>query len=409
MAISDRRGSARQQAVLCLCLFSTAYAAQAVSPVMLAYTVDLRLSAATLALFFSVYALGLAIAFLIGGPMSDQRGRRAVVVPSLWLLLASVLALVAAAEWGEPLILVGRFVQGLASGAAFTVGTVWLRELAGSRRATAAMMQASGVMALGFAVGPFVSGVLVQWLPWPKVLSMLVALAAVAAAVVLIRMVPESMTERRPGRLQIGLPAGTRRGFLAYLLPCGLLVYTFAMLSLISFPVQLGAAGFTQVYVLLGVSALLVQGLAALATLWALRIGAATAGWLSGLCAGAGCVLGFLAMAPGQWQWVIPASVLIGVAEGLAIASGVAVCDLLAPAARRGALISMFYIVAYVGYASPTLLSWVWGSQVMAERGTILGLGVAAAVLMVVLAGPGRAVVRHSWRVTAGSTAINRR
>src|SRR5574337_1144381 len=47
--------------MLCIALFFVAYAAQTVSPVMLFYTVDLRLSTTDLTLFFTVYAIGLMI------------------------------------------------------------------------------------------------------------------------------------------------------------------------------------------------------------------------------------------------------------------------------------------------------------------------------------------------------------
>ncbi|PRZ33560.1 MFS transporter [Antricoccus suffuscus] len=405
--VNDAVGTRRQQTLLCLALFAIAYSAQTVSPVMLFYTVDLKLSTTTLTLFFTVYAIGLMIAFLIGGPQSDKRGRKAVVVPSMGLLLLAIIALLGAAAWGEPMILIARFVQGVASGAVFTVGTVWLRELAGTKHAAGAAMRASGVMAFGFAVGPFVAGILVQWLPLPRILSFVIALIAVVAAIAIARSLPETMTEHRPGRIQIGLPKGTVTGFLCYLVPCGLLVYTFAMLSLVAFPIQLGEAGFVQIYFILGVSALLVQGFAALATIWAKRLGPGNAGWMAGLCGAAGCALGYLAVQPGGWPWVLPASVVIGLAGGLSMTSGVTVADLLAPPERRGALISMFYIVVYIGYSSPTVLSLIWGKQTMERGSTIVGLGIAAAVIMLILAIPGRSILGRR-AVSAANAAETR-
>lgn len=69
--------------------------------------------------------------------------------------------------------------------------------------------------------------------------------------------------------------------------------------------------------------------------------------------------------------------------------------DLLAPPERRGALISMFYIVIYTGYSSSTILSLIWGKNTMNQGGTLIGLGTAAAVIMVILAVTGRAVVHR--------------
>src|SRR5574337_500712 len=98
--------------MLCIALFFVAYAAQTVSPVMLFYTVDLRLSTTDLTLFFTVYAIGLMIAFLVGGPESDRRGRKSIVLPSAVLLVLALLALLAAAVWGERMIFIARFIQG---------------------------------------------------------------------------------------------------------------------------------------------------------------------------------------------------------------------------------------------------------------------------------------------------------
>ncbi|WP_345798376.1 MFS transporter [Castellaniella sp. MT123] len=393
-ATTDEPHSVRTQALLCLALFAAAYTAQTVSPVMLFYTIDLRLSTTDLTLFFTVYAAGLMLAFLIGGPRSDRHGRKAVVLPSAGLLLLAVLALMGATVGGKPMILAARFIQGVASGAIFTVGTVWLREMAGTRNATRASMLASGVMAFGFAIGPFVSGVLVQWLPWPRLLSFMIALAMVGGAILILRALPETLTEGRASRVQIGLPPGTATGFFCYLIPCGLLVYTFTMLSLIAFPIQLGKAGFAQIYFILGLSALIVQGFAALATLWAMRLGPTQAGWIAGLCGAIGCALGYLSVQPGGWLWVLPASAAIGLANGLSMASGVAVSDRLAPAGQRGALISMFYVVVYLGYSSPTLLSLIWGKQTMERGDTLIVLGAFALAMTVVITTVGRRAIR---------------
>ncbi|MGB7399086.1 MFS transporter [Castellaniella sp.] len=386
--------SASQQTRLCLALFAAAYTAQTVSPVMLFYTIDLRLSTTDLTLFFTVYAVGLMLAFLIGGPQSDRRGRKAVILPSAGLLLLAVLALMGSAVWGKPMILAARFLQGVASGALFTVGTVWLREMAGTRNAARASMLASGVMAFGFAIGPFVSGVLVQWLPWPRLLSFMIALAMVVGAILIIRTLPETWAVGQTSRIQIGLPPGTAAGFFCYLIPCGLLVYTFTMLSLIAFPIQLGKAGFAQIYFILGLSALIVQGFAASATFWAMRLGPARAGWIAGLCGAAGCALGYLSVQPGGWLWVLPASAAIGLANGLSMASGVAVSDRLAPPGQRGALISMFYVIVYLGYSSPTILSLIWGKQTMERGDTLMILGICALAMTTVIATAGRLAIR---------------
>ncbi|MGH8112060.1 MAG: MFS transporter [Rhodanobacteraceae bacterium] len=391
--------------MLCVALFEAAYAANTVAPLLVFYSVDLHLSVTMLTWFFTAYALGLMAAFVFVGSLSDRFGRKAVVMPSAATLIAATVALLAAAAWGAPLLLAGRFLQGCASGAVYAVGTVWLRELAGSRHAARAAMRATASMAFGFGVGPLISGMLVQWLPEPKILPILIALVATASALVIVLRLPETMTRRRLGHIRFGLPRGTAKGFAVYLAPCALVVYTFAMLAMIAFPVQLDHAGFKQVYFIQGVSLLIVLGMATAATSWARRLGAGTAGWLAAVCGAAGCALGYLAVQPHGWPWILPASVMIGIGSGLSITAGVIASDLLAPAESRGQLLSMFYIVAYIGYSSPTVLSLAFGRHTLEHGNTILALGATALVLATILAASGHLVSHRraqqpsrSWR-----------
>ncbi|MEO9152570.1 MAG: MFS transporter [Lapillicoccus sp.] len=388
--------SARQQRLLTVALFGVAFGTQSPSPILLFYTQELGLSATELTVFFTVYAVGLVPALLLGGPHSDRRGRKPVIVPVVALCIVAQLALLAAAVVGEPALYLGRVLQGLTGGAVFTVGTVWMREMAGPAQGAAAAMRASAAMAVGFALGPLLSGTLVQWAPWPKVLGFVVPVALLVVAFLIVRTLPETMTQPRPGRLQIGIPRGARAGFAWYLLPCGLLVYTYAVLGLTLFPLAIARSGFGAAIFLTGVCALIVQGSAALATGSARRLGPGTSGWLAALLAAGGAGFGYLAVQPDGWPWVLPASLLCGIGEGLALTSGVTVADLLAPVTRRGGLISVFYLVVYFGFTVPTIVSVVAGPEALETGVPILVLGGCALVLAGVLAGPGRLLVaRH--------------
>ena len=91
-------------------------------------TATLGLGTGTLEALFGVYAIGLIPGLLIGGPLSDARGRRAVVMPAAVLSLVASVAL-AAAGHHVGLLFAGRLLAGVSSGAVFSAGTAWLREL----------------------------------------------------------------------------------------------------------------------------------------------------------------------------------------------------------------------------------------------------------------------------------------
>ena len=379
---------------LTFALFATACSTQAPSPLLLRYADDLDLGALVLTLFFAAYAVGLVPSLLLGGPVSDRDGRRPVVVGGVLAALACTLVLISAEWWGVAPLFVGRVAQGLASGVVFTVGTVWLREL--SRDATEVQRsagRASAAMATGFAIGPLVSGALVQWAPAPRVVALLPTVALLVLALLALLGLPETIAVRGEGRLALGVPAVARRAFWLYLVPLGLLVYTYAVLSLTVFPLLVAEAGFSVVFALVGVSALLVQGSAALMAPSAVRLGPRRAGVLSALLAAGGCLLGYLAVQPGGWPWVLPACLLIGLSEGLGMAAGVAVCDRVAPADRRGALLSAFYLPVYAGFLVPTVLALSSG-EALRTGIPILVLGGVGLALGAVLGGPGWAALR---------------
>jgi len=109
-------------------------------------------------------------------------------------LLASSLLLAGGSAVGW--LFAGRLVAGVASGAAFSAGAAWIKELApaevpglGARRATVAMTA-------GFALGPLAAGVLAEWAPAPTVVPYVPHLVLATAGVLLARRAPETVTGR---------------------------------------------------------------------------------------------------------------------------------------------------------------------------------------------------------------------
>ncbi len=88
-----------------LLLFAVAWGANHFAPLLLVYRQRLALDAAAPAMLFGMYALGLVPGLLLAGPLSDRRGRRAIVLPSAVVALGASTLLGAfgasfAATWG---------------------------------------------------------------------------------------------------------------------------------------------------------------------------------------------------------------------------------------------------------------------------------------------------------------------
>jgi hypothetical protein len=137
-----------------LAVAAVGWGAQQFAPLLLMYQDELGLTTTTIQAVFGLYVLGLIPGLLLGGPVSDRYGRRRVMAPAL---AASVVATVLLMLGGTGIgwLFAGRLVAGVASGAAFSSGAAWIKELSGAgygaRRVTVAMTA-------GFGLGPLVAG-----------------------------------------------------------------------------------------------------------------------------------------------------------------------------------------------------------------------------------------------------------
>src|SRR5581483_11823602 len=132
------------------------------------YHARLGLSTATLEALFAAYAVGLIPGLLVAGRWSDRHGRRAVGLSAAAISLLASVSLIAGSD-ALALLFIGRLLAGVSSGAAFGVGTAWLRETSlppfGDADQSTIARRAAVAMTAGFALGPLVAGTLAQWAP----------------------------------------------------------------------------------------------------------------------------------------------------------------------------------------------------------------------------------------------------
>ena len=79
-------------------------------------------------MLLAAYVLGIVPALLIGGPLSDRHGRRALMIPAPILAMVGSI-LLALGAGSLVLLFVGRVFSGLALGLGMAVGTSWIKEL----------------------------------------------------------------------------------------------------------------------------------------------------------------------------------------------------------------------------------------------------------------------------------------
>ena len=352
-----RRDPARRRLdALTFGLFTVALGTNIPTPLLLVYRRTLGLSDADLTAIFGCYAIGLIAALTVSGAASDRFGRRALVLP--FAVLAGLVSLLfVPAVDSLPLLYLGRLLQGVVSGVVFSVANAWLQELAGPERQQSAATRGAVSTSLGFAVAPALSGVLAQYGPAPTTLPYLVHVAVLLVGLAALLVVPETVHERRPGRLMhLGLPPEARRPFWAVLAPTAFGVFAFPAVAATLMPLLVVPDGVGVAY------AGIVGGVALGASAIAARLGrrsergAAPLGMALG---GLGHGLGVLAIVAQAEPLLLPSAVLLGAGGGLCLTAGLTLTARLAPPHTRGAMNSAFYAFAYVGFGVPLLLAWL--------------------------------------------------
>ncbi|HEY0188287.1 MAG TPA: multidrug effflux MFS transporter [Cellulomonas sp.] len=189
--------------------------------------VDLGTSASAVQLTLTAFMVGLALGQLVIGPLSDQRGRRGLLLTGTAVCALAGVACALAPSIG--VLIAARFVQGFAGAA----GIVIARAVVADRASGAAAARLFGVMmsiqGIAPILAPLLGGVLVTAVGWRGVFGILAALTAVMLIGAVAR-VPETLpVERRTsGLAAFGRDARavlTNRRYLGYTLT---LVLAFA-------------------------------------------------------------------------------------------------------------------------------------------------------------------------------------
>jgi DHA1 family bicyclomycin/chloramphenicol resistance-like MFS transporter len=167
----------------------------------------------------SSYLIGFAAGQIIYGPVSDRYGRRPVLLAALALYLTSTLGC-AAAQSVDPLI-AARFLQGVGGSGSIVLSREFVRELYSGVRAARELSLLGSISAFAPIVAPMIGGVLQTAFGWRASFAVM-AVAAIVAALVAVRLLPETL--RRPPGMAMS-PWSMISGYGAVLRHPGFLVY----------------------------------------------------------------------------------------------------------------------------------------------------------------------------------------
>jgi predicted MFS family arabinose efflux permease len=327
---------------------------------------------------FATYAGGVIAALLLFGSLSDQIGRRRLLLPGL--VVSALSAVVFLLAQGVGLLIVGRVLSGLSAGIFTGTATATIVDLAPPARRAQATLLATVANMGGLGIGPLLSGVLSEWGSSPLRLPFWVDLALLVPAAIGVWAMPEPVeaTTRPQLRPQaLSVPPEMRAVFVRSALAA---FAAFAVLGLFTAvaPAFLGQE--------LGVTNRAAVGLVVFAVFAASLVGQLALEWVPEWAAlPAGCLaliagMGLFALGLGvsSLALLVLGGVVAGFGAGLSFRSGLASVNANAPARVRAEVASSFFVVAYVAISLPVI-----GEGVLAE---LVGLRTAGLVFAAVVA-----------------------
>lgn len=185
---------------------------------------DLGGTATQVQLTLTTFFVGMALGQLIGGPVSDQRGRRRPLLAAVLVMTAA--SVVCALTPTIGVMMAARFVQGFAGGWAMVIGRAVVVDLATGAQLVRVLNVIAGVGGIAPIVGPLLGAVILQLSDW-RVSFWAVAALGVVMILCVLAAVPETLPpdRRHGGGLQSFARAGREvlrnRHYVGYLVVSG--------------------------------------------------------------------------------------------------------------------------------------------------------------------------------------------
>jgi MFS family permease len=337
-----------------------------------------------LTLIYATYAFGVLASLLLAGGVSDDVGRRPVLLAALGALMASsVLFMVAgSAAW----LFVARGLQGLATGAALSAASAALLDLHPNRNPAGVGLTTATAAASGIGLGVLASSVLVQLGTLPRVLPYVVLLVLFALAFAGAYWMPEPIEKRGRFRLTVErptVPAVVRRPFSLAALA---VISSWSIGGLFfSLGPQLAAQLFNSSNAIVSGSGIVaLAGAAVVAQLLTGRSAPWIGAGVGSIALAAGMVLIVFAAARGSSAAYLAGSILGGAGFGAAFLGGLRGLAAAIPHQHRAAVMSAFYVAAYTSLSLPAVLAGIVVAHVaLPTTFEIFGSVVAAIALTV--------------------------
>jgi MFS family permease len=325
------------------------------TPLYVIYQDRWHLSAAIVTVTFAAYAMAVLATLLLAGRSSDEAGRRPVMAVALAASALSTVMFILAPDVGA--LIAARIVSGLSAGLMTGTATAMLTELIPTAARRRAPLVATATNMGGLGLGPLFAGLFAQYAPHPTTLVFEAYLALLAAAAIILLLVPETVRPRTRPTLRfagLGIPERGRGEFIAAAVAA---FVAFALLGLFSslVPGFIGGVLHQDSHSVQGAVVFLLLAVGTVTQVTLARFSSRRV-----VLAGLGLFLAALALiiaglAQAGMALFLAGTVTGGMAVGAIFLGSLATASRLAPAERRGQAISAFFVACYAGLIIPVI------------------------------------------------------
>jgi MFS family permease len=326
------------------------------TPLYPVYQARWHFSAGIVTIVFAAYSLGLIVALLGVGRLSDQLGRRRVLVPSLALLVvASLIFLFApSVAW----LILARVSQGLGVGAIAATASAALADYEPTDNRKRAALAASMATAIGLALGPLIGSILVDVGPRSDLLIWGLYVVPVVGVMLAVQTTMQEGSSNRGIRFRLQQISVPRTIITPFLTSTGTFVCGWVATALFV------ALGPTFVISSLkienrplgGLVGSLVFAASALSQVTVHRLASRERGIRSTMTLGStGLVIGLaicvLALFNGSIAIFLGGVLLVGSGQGISYFASLAALNVVTPPARRSEIMAAYYLAGYLSIA----------------------------------------------------------
>lgn len=319
------------------------------------YEMQFGFSSLTVTVVYALYALGVVVGLLVFGRLSDQIGRRPVILAALLLSVAADAVFLFAVDLA--MIIVGRILAGLSAALIIGAATAALAELIDRRHPKRAATVSIFANLGGLAAGTLLAGIVSDVAPDPLRLPWVIVLILAVLAIIALRGVPETVRERSPVTLRVQrlhVPAAIRGAFVRSAITAGAGFAALGVLTSVT-GLFLGMVLHETSHTLAALVVFVAFAGAAFGQLLTrvLSSRAALASACVGLIVGAGLLAFSMWMA--LLATLLVSAALIGVASGVAVGDGIATITMKTEPQHQAEAVSTFFAILFAMLGVPAV------------------------------------------------------